>query len=120
MGGNLRLAAELKGDLLYRRGSGSCPATSCRVRLRTASIFDGTFGDPAFTPDGSNLFLTQMGAEFPNRIIRLNVRKTEEFMAQSRAKLDEGGVIDRGMIGEKPSVAADLNRVVLSQVAMSP
>ncbi|HKN17554.1 MAG TPA: S9 family peptidase [Candidatus Sulfotelmatobacter sp.] len=88
--------------------------------FRTASIFDGTFGDPAFTPDGSNLFLTQMGAEFPNRIIRLNVRKTEEFMAQSRAKLDEGGVIDRGMIGEKPSVAADLNRVVLSQVAMSP
>jgi dipeptidyl aminopeptidase/acylaminoacyl peptidase len=87
--------------------------------FRTTSIFDGTFDDPAFTPDGRDLFLTKMGVEFPNRIIRLNVSKTEEFMAQSRAKLDKGGVIDQGMIGEDPSVAADLNREVLSHVAMS-
>ncbi len=84
------------------------------------SIFDGTFDDPAFTPDGRNLLLTQMGIEFPNRIIRLDVSKTEEFMAESRAKLDKGGVINQGMVGEEPSIAADLNREALSHIAMSP
>jgi dipeptidyl aminopeptidase/acylaminoacyl peptidase len=84
------------------------------------SIFDGTFDDLAFTPDARNLFLTQMGIEFPNRIIRLDVSKTEEFMARSRAKLDKGGAINQGMIGEEPSIAADPNKDALSQIAMSP
>ncbi len=88
--------------------------------FRITSIFDGTFDDPAFTPDGRNLFLTQMGIAFPNRIVRLDVSKTEEYMAQSRARLDKGGVINQGIVGEDPSVAADFNRGVLSQVAMSP
>ncbi len=84
------------------------------------SIFDGTFDDPAFTRDGRNLFLTQMGIGFPNRILRLDVGKTEEYMAQSRAKLDKGNVINQGIIGKEPSIAADLNRELLSHVTMSP
>ncbi len=84
------------------------------------SIQDGTFDDPALTSDGRNLFLTQMGIEFPNRIVRLDVSKTEEYMAQSRAKLDKGGVVNQGIIGPGPSIAADPNHEVLSQVAMPP
>jgi dipeptidyl aminopeptidase/acylaminoacyl peptidase len=84
------------------------------------SILDGVYDDPAFTPDGRNLFLTQMGIEFPNRIIRLDVSKTEEFMAQTRTKLDKAAVVNQGMIGVAPSISADLNQEILSQVAMSP
>ena len=83
------------------------------------SIFDGTVDDPAFTLDGRNLFLTQMGIGFPNRVILLDVSKTEEFMARSREKIDKGGVITEGMIGKEPTIAADLNREVLSHVSMS-
>src|SRR5208337_4978429 len=82
------------------------------------SIQDGTFDDPALTSDGRNLFLTQKGIEFPNRIVRLDVSKTEEYMAQSRAKLDKGGVVNQGIIGPGPSFAADPNHEFLYQVAM--
>ena len=84
------------------------------------SVLDGTLDDPAPTPDGRTLFLTQMGIEFPNRIIRWDVSKTEEFTAQSRAKLDKGGVIKQGMIGKDPLIAADLNNQLLLYVTMSP
>jgi dipeptidyl aminopeptidase/acylaminoacyl peptidase len=99
---------------------GHIPLYRVGFDFRVTSILDGTYDDLAFATNGRNLLLTEMGIEFPNRIARLDVSKTEEHMADSRNKLDKGGIISQGFLGDEPSIVADLNQGILSQVSMSP
>jgi len=82
------------------------------------SILDGSFDDPAFTPDGKSLLLTQMSIEFPNRIVRLDsIPKLEQNLARAGAT-GAGSKISQGA-GEALQITADLNREVLSRIDMS-
>ena len=82
----------------------------------------GTYDNPEFTPDGRTLLLTLMGVGFPNEIVRVNdVDEIEAGLAKALAKAPKGAVFARGDITDiLPSVVANLNASVLSQVSMSP
>ena len=82
----------------------------------------GSYDDLAFTSDGRGLLLTLMSIEFPNVIGRIDdVNEIEKMIAEARAKLPRGSDFARGDISDVlPSIIANPNDPILSQVSMSP
>jgi dipeptidyl aminopeptidase/acylaminoacyl peptidase len=102
--------------------SGRVPLFRAGIDFGVVHVMHGTYDDLAFTPDGRTLLLTQMGIAFPNRIVRVeHMDRIEELEAKMQAKVPKGAVFDEGSITDVlPSMTADVNDAVLSQVAMSP
>jgi dipeptidyl aminopeptidase/acylaminoacyl peptidase len=81
------------------------------------------FDDLVFTRDGHTVLFTQMGIEFPNKIVRIDgTEKIENQVAKDTALLQPPREVTSTSVARDVifSVTASLNDKVLSQISMSP